>query len=333
VIAATDKHGDLYYFWQDTGSTVWHKQLVAAGSSKLAYSKPSITATGTTVYIAAVDAFGDLYYFSKTGTAKWREFLLSTAGPGKYQAPSITAGDAYGSVLISAGNTGGELVSFTLAQGSTTWAQQTVASGLFGPSSITTVFDDQDAVFFGLITASSGGTLYFFSEFLENPGWTQETVASPGTAGSYTGGSIAASNADIVIAAATTTGAVDSFTQPLNGSGWIAQTVSGSGGPYASPQAAWTGPVNGTSASYDVITAANTAGGLHYWWVADDSGLSWNPETIAANSRQAAYASPGIAITSSSVVITAINTKPGDVLDWSQPFGTNPWHKQVVATG
>ena len=48
VIAATDKHGDLYYFWQSSGTTTWHKQLAAAGSSALAYSKPSITATGTT---------------------------------------------------------------------------------------------------------------------------------------------------------------------------------------------------------------------------------------------------------------------------------------------
>ena len=67
MIAATDKHGDLYYFWQASGTTTWHKQLVAAGSSALAYSKPWITAAGATVYVAAVDGAGDLYYFTKAG--------------------------------------------------------------------------------------------------------------------------------------------------------------------------------------------------------------------------------------------------------------------------
>jgi len=51
------------------------------------------------------------------------------------------------------------------------------------------------------------------------------------------------------------------------------------GGQHASPQVAWTGPVNGTS--YDVITAANQAGGLDYWWVYDDSGLTETPRPVA----------------------------------------------------
>jgi hypothetical protein len=332
VIAATDSHGDLYYFWQASGSATWHKQLVASATSGLAYSKPSITAAGTTVYIAAVSGSGNLYYFTKTGTASWHEVLLSTAGSmGKYQAPSITTGD--GSVLISVSNTGGDLDTFTQAAGSSSWAYQTVAAGMFGPSSVTTVFDSMVSEYLGLITASSGGTLYFWWEHLAAPGWNQQTVASPGAAGSYTGGSVAASNADIVIAAATTTGAVDSFTQPIGASGWTQQMVTTSGGPYTSPQVAWTGPIDGTSDSYDVITAANHAGALHYWWVADGSGLGWNPETVAANGTAAVYANPGISITSTSVVITAINTKPGNVVYWSQAFETNLWHKEVVATG
>jgi hypothetical protein len=332
VIAGTDSHGDLYYFWQASGSASWHKQLVAGATSKLSYSKPSITAAGATVYIAAVGGAGDLYYFTKTGTTKWRQFLLSTPGSGKYQAPSITAGGD-GSVLISVGNTVGELVNFTLAPDSTSWTEQTVASGLFGPSSVSTVFDSLDSEYLGLITASSGGTLYFWYEFLAAPGWNQETVASPGTGGSYTGGSVAASPADIVIAAATTAGTVDAFTQTIGGSGWTGQTVSTTGGPYASPQVAWTGDVNGTSDSYDVITAASKAGALHYWWTPDGATTAWNPETVAAHGTQAGYANPGISVTSSSVVITAINTKPGDVVYWSQAFGENPWSKEVVATG
>lgn len=329
VIAATDSHGDLYYFWQASGTTTWHKQLVAAGTSTLAYSKPSITAAGTTVYIAAVNGAGDLYYFTKTGTAAWHGTLLSTGGSGKFQAPSITSGDGY--VLISAGNTAGELDTFTLAPGGTSWAEQTAASGLFGPSQVTTVFDNLDGAYLGLLTASSGGTLYFWYEYLAEPGWNQQTVASPGSAGSYTGGSVTASTSDIVIAAASTTGAVDAFTQPIGGTGWTEQNVSTTGS-YSSPQIAWTGPVSGTT-SYDVITAASSTGALDYWWVADGSGLTWNPEIVAKKTTTAVYAAPSIAITSSSVVLTAINTKPGNVMYWYQPFGTNPWNKQTVATG
>jgi hypothetical protein len=133
-----------------------------------------------------------------------------------------------------------------------------------------------------------------------------------------------------VIAAASTTGAVDSFIQPIGGATWTQQTVSAVG-PYTSPQIAWTGNVNGTS--YDVITAASKAGALSYWWLYDDSGLNWNAETVAAHTTQAVYANPGIAVTSTSVVITAINTKPGNVVGWSQAFGTSPWTRQVVAAG
>jgi hypothetical protein len=325
VIAATDAHGDLYYFWQASGSTTWHRQLVASGG----YSKPCITWTGQDVAIAALDSSGDLFYFTQPGSGTtWASQLVATASSGKYQAPSVTVSPG-GQVLISAGNSSGELVSFTLNPGSTSWSEQTVAFGRFGPSSVATA---ESAL--GLITASSGGTLYFWYESLAFPGWSPgQTVASPGSGGSYTGGSIAASNAYIVIAAATTTGAVDAFTQLIGGTGWTAQPVSASGGPYASPQVAWTGLVNGTSNSYDVITAANKAGTLDYWWTPDGATTAWNSETVAANGQQAVYAHPGIAATGSSVVITAINTRPGSVTYFYQPFQTNSWNKETVAKG
>ncbi|HEV3293123.1 MAG TPA: hypothetical protein VG123_29450 [Streptosporangiaceae bacterium] len=337
VIAAADSHGDLYYFWQAPGSTTWHRQLVAAATSHLAYSKPSpIAELNGTLYFAAVDGAGDLYYFSKTGTAKWSQVLLGSGGATRYQAPSATAGDA--DVLISASNTGGDLVTFThFVYGGTTWTEQTAATGLFGPSSVSTGYDAKDSQYLGLLTAASGGTLYFFWEYLAAPGWNQQTVAVPssaghaGPAGGYAGGSVAASNTGIVItAAAAAGGAVAAFTQPIGGTTWTRQPVAISGS-YTSPQIAWTGTVNGVS--YDVITAASHGGALHYWWKADESSGNWTPETVAANGTNAVYASPGIAITSTSVVITAINTKPGNLMYWSQAFASTAWHKEVVATG
>jgi hypothetical protein len=188
VIAAADSHGDLYYFWQASGTASWHKQLVAAATSHRAYSKPSpIAQMNGTLYFAAVDGAGDLYAFTKTGTTPWSQVLLGSGGASKYQAPSATTGDA--NVVISASTTGGDLVTFThFVYGGTTWTEQTAAAGLFGPSSVTTCCGTE-----AFITAASGGSLYFWWENLAAPGWNQETVAAAGAGGSYTGGSVAAS--------------------------------------------------------------------------------------------------------------------------------------------
>lgn len=34
VIAATDKHGDLYYFWQASGITTWHSSWWRRGAAR-----------------------------------------------------------------------------------------------------------------------------------------------------------------------------------------------------------------------------------------------------------------------------------------------------------
>jgi hypothetical protein len=141
------------------------------------------------------------------------------------------------------------------------------------------------------------------------------------------------SDTNVLVTAATTTGGVEFLWQAIGGSAWTERTVATSGGPFTSPQIAWTGPVHGGPASYDAITAATTAGTLDYWWTPDGSLTAWNPETVATKGKQAFYANPGFSVTTSSVVITAINTKPGDVIYWHQAFGTKPWPKEVVATG
>jgi hypothetical protein len=333
VIAATDSHGDLYYFWQASGTTTWHKQLVAKGTSRVAYAQPSIAWTGQEVFIAAVNSVGSLVYFSRQGGATTWSYELLASSSAKFQAPSVTAGG--GTVVISAGSTygEGELEAFTLAAGSSTWTVQTLAFGTFGPSSATTVVGNSHVRDLGLITAVSSSNLYFWWADLGSNSWTEETIAAAGAGGGYTGGSVAASADSVLVTAATTTGAVDSFTQPLGSSGWTQQAVATSGGPYPSPQIAWTGPVDGTSNSFDVITAASKAGALDFWWVQDGTTNAWAPETVAANGLQAVYANPGISVTSTATVITAINTKPGNVMYWQQAFNTNPWTKEVVAKG
>jgi len=330
AIAATDSHGDLYYFWQKAGTTKWHRQLVGSGGRGQAYSKPSIAWIGSTVVIVALDHAGDLVVYTQHG-ASWKRKVVSRASGHKFQAPSVAA-DPFGPVLIAAARNG-QLVSFELEPGHSNWTRQTAGYGTFGSPSITICYDSLISRFLAVITATSGGTLDFWWERLDNVGWHSETVAAPGPSGSYTGGSLTATTSELMITAATTGGTVDTWSQSIGGSGWSEQTVATAGtNRYSHPVIAWTGPVGGGSASYFVITAASQTGKLAYWWEQD--GLtSWNPETVASAGKHAAYANPAISVTGKSVIITAINTKPGDVYFWFQKYTTNPWHKQLVAAG
>jgi hypothetical protein len=330
AIAATDSHGDLYYFWQKAGTTKWHKQLVGAGGHGQAYSKPSIAWFGSGVIIVTLDHAGDLVAYTQHG-ASWKRKVVARASGHKFQAPSVAAVPAGPELIAAARN--GQLVSFELASGQNNWTRQTAGYGTFGTPSIITCYDSLISRFLAVITATSGGALDFWWERLDNVGWHQETVATPGPSGSYSGASLTATTSELMITAATTGGTVDTWSQSIGGSTWSEQTVVTAGGSrYSHPVIAWTGPVSGGSVSYFVVTATSQTGKLAYWW--EEDGLTtWNPETVASAGKHAAYANPAISITGKSVIITAINTKPGDVYFWYQKYTTNPWHKQLVAAG
>jgi hypothetical protein len=333
VIAATDTHGDLYYYWKPYKTTKWHQQRVAKGGRRSGYSHPSIAWTSNAVIIAALDASGDLVVFSShAGSGPWRHKLLAKASGIRWEAPSVTATPT-GTVLISVARQSLQLWSFELAAGHTTWTKQLLSiGGAFDAPSITICFDKFISQYLALITDTTRGTLYFWWERLDVPVWNQEVIAFAGPGVSYGGASVAATANDILLSADNNS-TVDFWSQPIGGTGWAPQTVAAGGVPsFTRTAIVWTGPVGGSSLTYDVITATNHAGRLEYWWKLD-GGTVWNPQSIAAPGRKAAYANPGIAVTGRSVVITAINTKPGDVLYWYQPFLTNPWHGQIVAVG
>jgi hypothetical protein len=332
VIAATDAHGDLYYFWL-TGTT-WHSQEVAKGKRGVAYSKPAIAWTGHTVVIVALTESGGLVYFARhTSNSGWSSRVLSQVARHRYQAPSV-AGIPGGGVLVSAANSAGELMSFELAPGTSRWKTARLADGTFSPPSVTVGFNSMTLADLGLITATSGGTLFFWWEPLAKPGWTQETIASLGPGSSYTGASIAVTPADVLVTAAATTGAVDVWAQEIGSPGWSSPqaVVAGGGSRYPTPAIAWTGPTSGGT-SYDVITATNSRGELDYWWEADGDTDEWYPQEIAAAGAQSAYARPSITVSATSVIITAVNTKTGAVWYWHQAFQTNGWQKLRVARG
>jgi hypothetical protein len=330
LIAAVDSHGDLYFFWQQAGTTTWHKQLVAAAGKKVAYHSPSITWTGHAVAIAAVDKAGDLVYFSEhSGSSKWRYQRVAKAFGAKFSAPSIAAVSG-GPVLISVDKPGA-LVSYELATGSTTWTRRIVASGTFGAPSIITAYDAPVSQYLALITATtSTHNLDFWWERLDVPGWNEETIATGGSVG----GSLAATSKDLLLTAGTINGGVDEWYQAIGSSGWNEQTVAGPslGAPYKNPQIAWTGPVPDETSTYDLITASQ-AGAVVFWWNFDGLNSSWQQEKVAGAGSQASYASPAISVTGKSTIITAVNTKPGDVDFWYQKYGTNAWKKQRVAKG
>jgi hypothetical protein len=330
IIAATDSHGDLYYFWQKIGTTAWHKQLVGNGGHGQAYSKSSIAYTGSAAVIVALDHAGDLVAYTQHG-GSWKRKVVGKAAGHKFGAPSVATIPA-GPVLIAAARNG-QLVSFELAPGHSNWARQTAGFGTFGSPSIITCYDSLISRFLAVITATSGGTLDAWWERLDNVGWHQETVAAPGPSGSFAAPSLTATTNELMITAATTGGTVDTWSQSIGGTGWTEQTVATAGGNrYSRPAIAWTGPVLSGPDSYFVITAASQKGKLAYWW--QQAGTtSWNPETIASAGKHASYASPAITVTAKSVVITAINTKPGDVYFWYQKFTTTAWHRQLVAAG
>jgi len=329
LIAATDTHGDLYFFWQKAGTTTWHKELVAEAGKKVTYHSPSVTWTGSSVAIAAVDKAGDLVYFGqKSGSSKWHYQRVAKASGGKFSAPSVAA-VAGGPVLISA-DTPSALVSYEQPAGSSTWTRLAVAAGSFGAPSLVTCYDTLAAHYLALVAATtSTHTLEFWWEFVSSPGWTEETIAT----GAYLGGSLAATSKDLLLTAETTSGGVDEWSQTIGGSGWTAQTVAGSslGAPYKNPQIAWTGPTQ-TTETYDLITA-DQKGSLVFWWNYDGSTTSWQQEKVAGSGSRASYTSPAISVTGKSVIITAVNTKGGDVDFWHQSYNTNPWKKQRVAKG
>ena len=332
VIAANDAHGDLYYFWKPYGTSKWHQELVAKAGRHSGYSHPSIAWTGHAVIIVALDSAGDLVDFtSHAGSGPWLYQRIAKSSGFPYYGPSVTATPT-GTVLISVGRST-RLWSFELPVGHTSWTANGVSIGAtFGGISITTCYDKLINQYLGLITATADGYLYFWWQRLDIPGWNQEVVAAAGPGATYTSGSIVATANDIYLTAGISGLGIEFWSQPIGGSGWASQVVAPSGGPFGRPEIAWTGPVSGSLLTYDVITATSHTGRLLYWWK-EDGGTTWFPESIAAPGKRASYANPAIAVTGRSVIITAINTKPGDVTYWYQPYLASPWHGQIVAVG
>lgn len=247
-----------------------------------------------------------------------------------WRAPSVTVLPG-GEILVTATTPAGKLYANEYASSATGWTGGLVADDIAGPSSVTTCYDDPNGSL-GVITATSGDAVYFWWEFLNHPGWHQETIASPGFGVSFTGASITATSKSLLVVASTSTGTLYAFSQPIGGSGWTQQLVSSGVGPSSHPVITSFERLSAGLRTYAVIAATSRRGALDFWW--QPAGASaWYPETIAKVSKKAGYASPAISVTGTAVIVTATNLKLGSVLAWYQRFNTNPWHEQLVAKG
>jgi hypothetical protein len=334
VIAATDTHGDLYYFWEASGSAKWHEQVVAKARNGVSYGKPAIAWTGHSVFIAAVNQAGALVYFLPHAGGTWSYHLLSSAdlaGRLKWQAPSVTSIPG-GGLLMTDGNGGGVLNSWELAPGASQWTELAVAFGTFGASSVTICPNGQHG-YLGLVTAAAGGTVYFWWEYLDSPTWRLETIASPVLGVGFTSASITATNSTLLVTAATTNGLFVLWSQPIGGSGWSQQTVTSAGNRSGHPVISWFEmTIRLREFGYDVMAGIGPRGQLGFWWQ-PAGGSSWYPETIAKAGKQAVYASPSISVSGKAVIVAAVNTKSGNLMFWYQLYGATPWHTQLVAKG
>jgi len=118
--------GTLYYFWQASGGTVWHRQQVSAKAGVAPLVPPSIAAqrinpgaAANTVIVAQnATGTGSTYYWQQIGTGPWHSEAIPTVN-GTATGPYVTVDPQNTSVVSFATPKGFGLD--RQAYGATTW--------------------------------------------------------------------------------------------------------------------------------------------------------------------------------------------------------------------
>jgi LRR adjacent len=327
IISSTGEDGNVYYWWQQEGTTGWMKQLVGApvfvSGQFNAYSEPTMAWTGDAVIIAAADSFGNLdYWWQAKHKLDWNvQHVAAAASDGGivYTKPAIAwAGD---SVALVAADTAGSLTYWWQAKNTTPWnrqiidtAHQPAITGAPNNSASIAAVDPEGLRYWWRIT----------DQQFSNP----STVSSL-QQGTYSQPAIAWGDGTAVIAAVDNAGSLHYWWG--NAEIWNPQVVAimiGGFG-YSQPSIAWAdGAV--------VITAVDSAGNLDYWWQPEGSS-GWNQQQVAnASKDRVKYGSPAIAWTGGAVVIAAKSYNTRGYLRainyWWQAQGASVWNPQTVAT-
>jgi hypothetical protein len=325
-VTAADSSGDVDYWWQASGTGVWHLQTVAAASGGVTYGNPAIVWTGNAVLVTATDSNGNIdYWWQAAGTGVWHQQTVAAASGGvTYQNPKIVwAGNA---VFVTATDSNGNIDYWWQASGTGVWHPQQVAA-----ASSTVTYANPGMVWTGnavLVTATdNSGDLDYWWQGAGTGVWHPQTVAAASNLATYQNPAIVWAGNAVFITAADNNGNIDYWWQGAGTGVWNPQTVATPElglTSYQHPAIVWTG-------NAVLVTATDNSGGVDYWWQGAGTGV-WNQQIVAFGGGPVTYQSTAMVWTGNAVLVTA-GDNTGGVDYWWQASGTGVWNPQLVAAG
>lgn len=350
-----DSGGNLYYFWQKTGTGTWHRELVAAANGGTCpghctglcplvpwgYSSDAIAWTGDSIIIAAVDQRdGGLYYWWQAkDTSSWQQQRVAAGPPGccsfglvdngvvtpsvfGYGKPSIAWTGK--SVVLTACDHQGDLHYWFEEKGKATWYHELIAKGgcTWQPSIAWTGASVVIAA-----TCNPNAALCYYWQAAGSGVWHRQVVDSAGDSPV----SIAWTGNAVVIAAggSGSSSSVVYYWQAAGTQTWHKQQVVGPS------QSAFGVPTIAAAGGSVVIASGEEApqkNRLDYWWAPVTNTGAWTLQNPSGFGDFSAWTDPGaIAWTGVSVVIIS-TTACGDLDYWFQQKSTTTWHKQRIVT-
>lgn len=367
VLVASDnpanQGGNLYYFWQKTGTSTWHRELVAAAGCAgsgwqpvmtLGYESNAIAWTGDSVIIAAVDIRnGGLYdWWQANGGTTWHQQTVAAGPPGccsfsswvngkgtpmvmGYSQPSIAWTGK--SVVLAATDPRG-LHYWFQEKGKTTWHHQLVYAYVGSPGDArpqpAIAWTGASVVIADQCQGNGYGLCYYWQAAGSNV-WHRQIVDF----GSSANPSIAWTGSAVIIAADrydpnTKQVGVAYWWQAAGTTTWHMQQVSTprvtpyNDRDFSTPSIA----AAGGSIVIAAVDESTQAQQLDYWWEPATSNGGWTQQTPSGTDQYSGFTRPrSIAWTGVSVIITSTDAC-GDLDYWWQKVGTATWNKQRVST-
>ena len=181
----------------------------------------------------------------------------ATQGPDAARFDLSSVGWTGSSVIVAGADSSGDLYYWYQPQGTTTWHQQLVASGLDFDGTPQIDWAGSTVI---MAVPADGGIDYFYQYAGTRP-WHQQQVAAAGRH-NYYGTAIGWTGSTVVIASVDESGDLDYFYQYAGTAPWHEQQVSAAGVEYYDvPAIDWTG-------SSLILADLSVNGSLDYWWQA-----------------------------------------------------------------
>jgi hypothetical protein len=352
--------GNLNYFWQKTGTSTWHRELVAEANGgscpgncigwcpqvPWGYLSNAIAWTGQSVIIAGKDQRdGGLYFWwQEADNTIWHQQTVAAGPPGccaygsivngvvtttnlGYSMPSLAWTGR--SAVIAACDEAGNLQYWYQNKGQTTWFHEHVASdGCKSQPSI--AWTGTSVVIAAACNQSQASMLCYYWQQAGTGTWTPQVVDNGLTYAPSIGWT---GNAVVIAAeqaAASDLLSIAYWWQAAGTGTWHKQLV------YGPPTRSDFSPTPITAAGGSVVIAAGEEGlqtnRLDYWWQPATSSGSWALENPSGPGDYTAWTDPGsIAWTGLSLVISS-TTACGDLDYWWQQAGSGVWHKERIVT-